>query len=285
MHEHYVHLGDEVLYVRCSRLAPGRPTILFLHGLGDSTLSYEHAFSPETLPGANVLAMDLAGCGRSSAAADYSFAAHARRLRGLIESLAAETGLAEQGGLCLVAHSMGAIPAVFLCRDEQAKRFGTATLVRKLVLVEGAVTQYGSFVSSSAHEALQQNNFDHWYEQEFLREYIHRQYLTRFPHCASYYASLRFCRKDAFLQNALEMRKLHQELDGKWKSRVGQLYADLRLPKVYCYGDGSMCRETVQFLAEHELDVKVFRSACHFLMLDRRREFYRFVRDFCCKVG
>jgi len=285
MLERYIHIGADVLYVRHNRLLPGRPTILFLHGLGDSSLSYEYAFSSEPLAAANLLATDLAGYGRSSASADYSFAAHARRLRGLLEALAPETSAAAPGakseanGVCLVAHSMGAIPAILLCRDDRAG------IVRKLMLVEGSITQYGAFISSSAHDAHQQNNFEQWYEHDFLREYILKQYLERFPHCGSYYASLRFCRKAAFLQNVLEMRKLHLEFDGKWKSRVGKLYAELSLPKVYCYGDGGMGRETLQFLTEHGLETKVLRSTCHFLMLDRRREFYQFVREFCCKVS
>jgi pimeloyl-ACP methyl ester carboxylesterase len=276
MHERYLPLHEEVLYLRHSLLQPGRPTVLFLHGLGDSTLSFEHAFSPETLPGINVLATDFAGYGRSSAAADYSFLAHTRRLRELIEALAEETGLKEQGGLCLVAHSMGAIPAAMLCKDDRQG------LVKKLLLAEGALAHYGGFVTSSAYEAQQQNGFDQWFEQEFLREYVLKQFLPRFPHCGSYYASLRFCRKEAFLQNALETRKLHNELDGKWKSRVAKIYAELRLPKLYCYADGSISRETLQFLAENELETKSLHSACHFLMLDKRREFYRCVRDFCC---
>ncbi|MCP4703823.1 MAG: hypothetical protein GY865_04360, partial [candidate division Zixibacteria bacterium] len=44
MNESYLKIGDEYLYYRFNDIKPNRQSILFVHGLGDSGLSFEDVF-------------------------------------------------------------------------------------------------------------------------------------------------------------------------------------------------------------------------------------------------
>jgi hypothetical protein len=60
-------------------------------------------------------------------------------------------------------------------------------------------------------------------------------------------------------------------------ARMGKLYAALRVPHVYFYGEaaGGIARSTVQFLAMRECETEAFASAGHWPMQEMPREFGR----------
>ncbi|OGT46880.1 MAG: hypothetical protein A3E83_08975 [Gammaproteobacteria bacterium RIFCSPHIGHO2_12_FULL_41_20] len=56
-----------------SQLLSHRPTLLIIHGLGDSGASYYNFLFSKELRDYNILIPDLLGYGKSSASTDYSF--------------------------------------------------------------------------------------------------------------------------------------------------------------------------------------------------------------------
>ncbi|MBN2139518.1 MAG: alpha/beta fold hydrolase [Desulfovibrionaceae bacterium] len=273
--EAYLGLGPETVYLAHNAPRPDRPTVLLVHGLGDSHLAWTEALGPPLGQAANVLALDLAGYGRSSAAQDYSFAAQAERLRKVLEFAEKDLG-APLDRLCLAAHSMGAAPAVLLCAGHQ-------DLVKGLVLVEGSISPHGSFVSAKAREAHGRGEFEAWFEKDFVEDAILNQYLKTFPCCGHYFASLMFCRRPAFLANALELGGLGQREGDQWRHEIGEAYAGLTMPRLYCHGNLSTPEPAKRFLRDRGLAAKALQTDCHFVMKHRPREFYRLLRDFVCQ--
>jgi pimeloyl-ACP methyl ester carboxylesterase len=256
-----------------ARIAEGRaPAVVFLHGLGDSRLAFEDAFATRYLAGASLIVPDMAGHGGSPAALDYSMEAATRRIRDLLAHLGEHHGL-RPSRLYLVGHSVGGIPAIFFCRDAAPGE------VAGLVLAEASVTRFGAFISAHAEAARLSGRFGEWYG-EFREQTIFRDYLGRFPFCRHYYASLRFCREEAFLQTVLAVRRTARSLPGKWSHAAGEALAGLTLPRLYAYGR-DVAPETLAFLGEHDIPTRPFPTDCHFLMQAMPGEFYSMLGEFC----
>lgn len=273
MKEAYAPLGGVTIYLARNEFKPGRPTLLCLHGLGDSGLAFRGAFESPLADKVNLLAPDLCGFGRSSAAADYSMAAHARRLSALLAFAHDSLGL-DEGPVFILGHSMGGIPAVLMAEEDQGRT------IQKLVLVETPITQHGLFVSSKARAASERGEFEAWFEHEFLRDVILGQYLRQYPYCGHYYASLQFCRREAFLAGALEIQSLTRALPGEGTSLLGDKYARLAIPRIYCYGEQGLAFEVKRFLRDKNLRSKGFETDCHFVMQARPERFYAFLEKF-----
>lgn len=263
---------DAPVFVR-ARIQPGRaPAVCCLHGLGDSHLAFEDAFETRYLAGASVIAPDMAGHGASPAALDYSMEAAARRVRAVIDHLSEHHGL-RPSPLYLVGHSVGGIPAIYYCRDAAPGEVGG------LVLAEASVTRFGSFITAHAEAARLSGRFGEWY-RDFREQLIFRDYLGKFPFCRHYYASLRFCREEAFLETVLAVRKVAKALPGKWSHAAGEALSGLSLPVVYAYGR-DLAPETLAFLQERGIPARPFPTDCHFLMQAMTGEFYGLLGEFC----
>ena len=263
---------DAPVYVT-ARIAEGRaPAVVLLHGLGDSRLAFEDAFVTRYLAEASLVVPDMAGHGGSPAALDYSMEAAARRIRDVLAYLGEHHGL-RPSRLYLVGHSVGGIPAVYFCRDAAPDE------VAGLVLAEASVTRFGAFISAHAQAARLSGRFGEWFD-EFREQTIFRDYLGRFPFCRHYYASLRFCREDAFLQTVAAVRRTSRSLPGKWSHAAGEALANLSIPKLYAYGRDA-APETLAFLGEHGIPTRPFPTDCHFLMQAMPGEFYSMLGEFC----
>ena len=84
MRESYLSFSDCTMYVRHRFAGPHRPTTLLIHGLGESALCFEDAFHQPALGGFNLIVPDLAGYGRRSSAASYSFDSQLARIGRLL---------------------------------------------------------------------------------------------------------------------------------------------------------------------------------------------------------
>ncbi len=253
-----------------SVLKSNRPTLLFIHGLGDSSISYDNFLRSQQLSDFNLLIPDLLGHGRSSEASDYSFQ---HQTNGIIQQLNyLQNKLnSKLTNLILVAHSMGSIHATLLCESSLKQH------IKGFINVEGSITQYGSFVSESAVKAVDENRFSSWLN-EFKQTTIYQKSAASLP-LRRYYASLLFCNDDAFLQNAAEMRALSLSLPGKFSHLIGKKYAELALPRIYCYGD-TLAKETLNFLDENKLDKKHFPCPNHFVMTECETDFIFFLKEY-----
>ncbi|HEX8088147.1 MAG TPA: alpha/beta hydrolase, partial [Blastocatellia bacterium] len=257
-------------------LLADRPSLLFVHGLGDSGKTFQEVFEDSRFESFNILAPDLAGYGRSSASADYSFGAHTNRLWNLIEKLESRDRV-DLERLIVVGHSLGGdITTLFCDSDRRGK-------VSKYVNIEGDITQFDLFISGQAVEAASRGEFKRWFESDFMEQKVYAELGTGYESCRRYYASLHFARQEAFLANARELYNRNTSVEGEYKSEIGKIYCSLRIPKVFCYGTNSISPETVRFLERMGLESKSFPGAFHWLMVDAREEFYSFLHDYASR--
>jgi len=275
MKESYIRYNHAYCYMRHTPLRSHRKTLLFLHGIGDSSLSYEQYL--QVFDNVNILIPDFLGYGKSSKYDDYHFKVQIAALIEQINSLE-QAYKVTLDDIILIPHSMAAIHAVLLCHSMIKEK------IKGIINIEGSITQYGSFISEEASRAYQQETFDAWFDK-FREITIFNKLLHQFPICRSYYASLKFCQAKAFLENALEIRQFCLAGTGEYTNIAGLNYAELDLPKIYCYGDKSLCQESIEFLNKKRLKTKTFHTANHFLMLECFDEFVDFVTNWVSLHG
>ncbi len=269
MNESYLKIGDEYLYYRYNDIKPNRQSILFVHGLGDSGLSFEDVFRDKRFSKYNLIVPDHIGYGRSSGAKDkkrYSYDLHVKRLWRLIKRLKLKN-------LIVVGHSMGGDLTTLLCQSDKA------SIIKKYINIEGDITQYDLTISKAAVNANKLKRFDKWFESGLKYNVVFKS-LGHLRSGRIYYASLSFCRPEALLENAIELVKRNNCLDGKFKSEIGKIYSELTIPRVFCYGTKSLSKESIEFLKINNLEVKAFDGIGHCPMTDCSDAFYSFLFEY-----
>lgn len=259
--ESYFSLNNEIYFMVHSELAPSRPTLLFIHGLGDSHVDYLPYLSPDLTDHFNVLVPDLLGYGNSSSANDYSFHHQTQGIVHHLEFLQATTKI-KLNDIILIAHSMGGIHATLLCESSIKE------VIKGFINVEGSVTQYGSFISKNMIEALKTRSFHDWFTE--FKNHIQ---------LVSYRASLEFCQPEAFRQNAEEMYGICHAGIGEFTNSIGKKFVNLDVRKVYCYGDFT-CKETLAFLNENQVTLHYFPAKTHFVLSECREDVFTFIKEF-----
>lgn len=269
MNESYLEIGNEQLYVRHNEIEPGRRSLLLVHGLGDSGLSFEDVFTYEQFDDVNIIVPDLVGCGKSSCSTKnngYCYEAHVDRLWGLIRRYDLED-------MTLVGHSMGGDITTLMCK---ADRRG---IISKFLNIEGDITQFDPSMSKAAVKAAGEDRFDSWFTDDFRERFVFRT-LGKNRSGRLYYASLRFCRPEAFLENSKELVRKNSSLPGEYKSEIGEAYCSITVPKLYCYGTRSIPKGTLAFLRDRKLSSRAFDGIGHCPMTDAADEFYAVLWDF-----
>jgi len=270
MQETYHQADSGIIYIRHNTLS-GTRTLLFIHGLGDSGLTFEPIFRYPQFEDFNILIPDLLGFGRSSAASgveDYSFDGHLQRFHQLINDWSLDN-------LFVIGHSMGGDLGTLFCESDKRG------IIKKFVNIEGAVTQYDLFISGKAVKADDQGKFDEWFKK-FVDDTVYNQF-GQAQSGRDYYASLRFCRSEAFRLNAREIVSRNTCLEGEYQSSIGEKFVSLKIPKVYCYGTRSLPEQTLKFLKMNDVNLRSFRDSGHCPMTDNQDQFYQFLYDFVSK--
>lgn len=270
MNENYHKVDQSYSFLRHSVLLPQRKTLVFMHGIGDSGLSYLPFLQASTLTQFNILIPDFLGYGKSSKNKDYHFLVQIKFFIEHIKALEQQMNFSFNE-LILIPHSMAGIHAMLLCDSEIKNQ------IKGIVNVEGSITQYGSFISKKV-ATIAKDNFASWFNH-FKEVTIFDEYIKKHLSYRLYYASLEFCDPEAFLQNALEMYHVCLAGTGEFTNTAGKTFAELNLPKIYCYGDKSLCPESVNFLHKNALLTKSFPTANHFVMQACFDEFVSFLRD------
>ncbi len=261
--------GSEFNYIRHNEIMPGRSTLLFLHGLGESGQCFQEVFEDGRFNNCNIIVPDLIGYGKSSESenGDYGFETNIEKLWKIIEYFKIHD-------LIVIGHSMGSDIATLLCAADKNKK------IVKFVNIEGDITQYDLFISQEAVKAEKADNFTRWFHDEFMTAKVLEDWGQKYLSCKRYHFSLRDCQPEAFLANVRELCQRNTALPGKYKSETGRIYCSLTIPKVFCYGTDSICSETIGFLKENKLRYQAFDDAFHWLMIDKAKEFYSFLYEF-----
>lgn len=266
---------QEIYFMQHTPLRKECATLLFIHGLGDSSINYRSFLSTPLLKNYNILIPDLLGYGKSSNSADYSFQ---HQVNGLLKHLAflEQQSKITLNNIVLISHSMGGIHATLLCESPLKEK------IIGFINVEGSITQYGAFISNDTVKAITQNNFPTWFHKfKEITVYAGGKNVASLKH---YYASLQCCRPEAFAQNASEMQQLSHYLSGEYTHLMGQKYIELQIPRVYCHGTG-LAKQTLTFLQKNHLTTHEFPTSSHFVMTECFNHFVKYVIEFTHTVA
>ncbi len=271
MLESVIQIGEDKLFLRHNRVIPGRRTLLFVHGLGETGMCFREVFQDHRFDEFNLLVPDLVGYGKSSRSNPdgCGFDSHVKRLWKLLEKY-------QIHDLIVVGHSMGGDITTLMCAADPQR------IIKKYVNIEGDVSQFDLFISSEAVKAEDKGNFLTWFQEDFMITTVRDNWGKRFASCQRYYESLQQCNPWAFLANARELvkRNNNHSLPGEYKSEIGMIYAGFSLPRIYCYGTLSISEGTLRFLNENHLDIMPLENAGHWVMIDKAAEFYSFLLAF-----
>jgi pimeloyl-ACP methyl ester carboxylesterase len=280
MNETFVSLRDGQMFVRYSGNGtdgPERAAIVWIHGLGESSLCFLEAFSRSELRDFALIAPDMLGFGKSSPASDgnYSFDAQITRLWAMCDYFGIHSP-------CLVGHSMGGDIATFMAAADQNHS------VHAIINAEGDLTSDDLFISRQAVEAARHGEFNRWFKEDFMEATVLRRWAPDWPACHRYYASLWFCRPDAFLASAEQVCLRNTDVQGQDFSLTGSLFASLAIPKLYCWGDKSLSPRSRSLLNGQVPNV-CFENSFHWMMIDSSNSFYgtvsAFLRQHACGGG
>jgi pimeloyl-ACP methyl ester carboxylesterase len=267
--ESILQIEDGWLFVRHSELRRSQPILLFVHGLGESGMCFKEVFESNEMNKWGLLVPDMMGYGRSSSAGsgDYSMESQIRRLWRLLDFLRIDS-------FYVIGHSLGGDIGTFMASSDTQKR------VKGLVNIEGDLTPHDIFFSNKVVSAAKERNFTEWFEIEFKEELVLKVWGTKWSSCRRYYASLQFARPEAFLANAKEIYQKNQALPERRECLTGFTYADLKIPKIFCWGNESLAKGTLEFLESASLKHRKFEPAFHWPMIDQAERFYAFLSEF-----
>ncbi len=233
------------------------PLVVWLHGLGDSSLGFAEISRHPALAGYRHRLVDLPGYGRSEWTAEPY---------GLEE---AATGLADwidRGGepAILIGHSMGGVIGQLL-----AERVPTA--LRAFIDVEGNLSladcNFSGMAAAQPLEAFVAKGFDE------LRDNVYKDGVAQ-PAKRAYYASLRFADPRVFHRHAKELVELSTKED------LALRLAKLTTPSLYLAGspDGASARSK-ELLVAAVARWKIVESAGHSPFIDQPDAFAAAVNE------
>ena len=273
MPESYLSFGQNTLFCRHSTIVEHRPSLLLIHGLGDSGLAFAEIFEDRRFDAFNVVVPDLVGYGRSShsPARSYSFDVHLDHLWRVIDHFGLEQ-------ITLVGHSMGGDLGSLLCLQEKAFAEMQQPLLRKpricrFLNVEGNLTHHDLFISGKAAEAGDAGRFEEWFAWDFTYQRVYGDWCRSWRFGRRYLASLQFCDPVAFLQNAGDLYRRGAE--------AGDRYRDVSIPKLFVFGQKSLHCKTRESALEVGLDVHEIVGSYHWPMIDYPEDFYDALFQFC----
>lgn len=269
MRESYLQVEDGYLFVRHSEIRGDRSSIVCLHGLGESGLSFAEIFARPELADYNLVVPDLLGFGLSSMAAneDYSFTAQAGRIWTALDHLGIQDAT-------FVGHSMGGDLATLMTNWDQGGR------IKSLVNVEGNLTRADMFISSEAVKAEQQGRFTEWFATDFQQARF-RSLAQERPSGMRYFASLLLCRPEAFRASALELDEQNDAPDDSSATEIARSFMSREIPRVFCWGSDGPSEASKELLRNAAFCHHEFAGASHWVMVDRAEEFYPFLQEFC----
>lgn len=267
MQESTAQVDGGQMYYRHNGIDLVRPTILFLHGIGESGLCFLEAFHDSKLTEFNLIVPDLIGFGKSSRAedCDYRFSRQIVRL----SSLLGELGVSKFN---LVGHSMGGMIGTQYCQQHGDR-------ILSFVNIEGDLTSDNRFIVESAIQADVDGQFEEWLREEFARKLV-INICHQWPSTVRYLASLNMCQSKAFLDSAREIDRIIEPVSKDQTALIGKTYLELKTPRVLCWGSESLSDVARDFLARTNLNNREFTGAFHWLMLDQTEQFYGFLAEF-----
>lgn len=266
------------------------PTLLLLHGLGDSSQAWDALFDDSRFDGWNLLAPDLAGFGGTGGDAgdEFSFAGQVKLVGRLLASI-------QPRELVITGHSMSGVMGGWLVASllERLGKQQTSQLtswtgfsaeellpteslkrinLRGFVSVEGTLAPADASISHRAVTVAERGRFDRWYES-FVELSCSDAWLDENPGADHYQLSIRQAVPEAFLASARDLDNWKKASDQPGLTHAAHLLRSIDLPRVYCYGSRSVHPDALHVLRDSDVELAGFDGAGHWLMNEQSEAF------------
>lgn len=241
------------MFVREVRPDDFEATLLFVHGLGESGLCFEHLLTRPELAHFRLLVPDMPGYGRSPWAVGEALS-----LENQADHLAAWIKEIDAGPVTVVGHSLGGVVGLLMAERH-------VDLVERLVDVDGNKSLGDCVFSSQAADydlhSFVADGFD------TLREAIYEKGIHDGAQ-RGYYASLRLSDPAAYHLNSLELVKMSRPED------MARRLANLPQKSVYIAGvPAGACPRTHELLVEAGVEKVDISPSGHWPFIDQVDEF------------
>ncbi len=236
------------------------PTLVCLHGLGDSSRTFPEFVATPPLRGQRILAPDCPGFGLSPRQESAAMS-----LRGLARSVLDLLDGLDVGGFVVLGHSLGGAVAVHLARLAPYRCAG-------IINLEGNLTRADCSFSDEAVAADAEGRYAEW--RDALVPRLIGEAEAGEPGKLRYVESFPLSDPESFLDLS---RALVDESTG---SRLGHLYTDMEIPRLYLHGGKSSAEETQAFLRRYGLSERLYPDAGHWVHWDARDEAARVSGEF-----
>ncbi len=243
----------EDVFIKYSQsIQAAKADIWFIHGFGESGLSFIESFSSKLSLNYNMYVLDLPGFGASPLQEQYvSFEEISELLLIIIKKISS------QQPLIIISHSMGSIVGQYLCQklDNQVELF---------VSVEGFLIEDKERYSSKFSQFPSAIDF-----KSAILKTVSRQVETNIP-MARYFASLLFADAEVIMQWA---RNCYINTNFE-KLRTDFLNLDCK--KIYISGR-SLAKGQTDFLKHNQIK-HIELDSDHWVMIDQFKEFYETIK-------
>ena len=233
-------------------------TVLWIHGIGDSSATAMEAFEDLRNVAQRIVAVDLPGFGKSNKN-KIDFTSYENQLDfyvKVIEEIIQELKLSK---IALIAHSAGAAIATLLCEKTSE--------IDLLVNVEGSIIYSPDSLSSQCVSETDGGNFSQWFV--VLKDNIRSMGKTNESY-RRYSEALDEALPEVFQAVSRGLVDLSKEM--------AERYAALKIPKCFIHGD--MATPIFEpIIKKYKLDSKVIPNTGHWIMLDQRAKFYGIISD------
>ena len=271
LHEHGMYLRERRLFSSTERKRPARSsyhtatgTLLFIHGLGESGLCFEHLLQHPGLSEWNMLVPDLPGYGCSPWTTEpLSLTAHAEHLASWLR----KTG---RGPVVVVGHSMGSVVGLLLCELHPE-------LVQAMVDVDGNKSLDDCIFSSQAAA---------YAINDFLREGFDRLREIVFQAGRDdraqrgYYVSLRLCDPRLYHLNSTELVAISRQ------EKLAMRLVVLSVPSLYLAGSpNGVSEHSKRLLDDAGANWCAIQPAGHWPFVDRPDDFVATLVRFLKKLS
>lgn len=253
------HVDSAMHWRRVTAREPRRGTLLYVHGLGESGLSFEALAASAKLAGWNHEIPDLPGYGKSPWTPEpLGLSDHVQRLADWLDRRQGEP-------VVVLGHSMGGVIGLLLCELRPQH-------VRAFVNVEGNVSLADCTFSSQAAAYSTQEFVARGFHN--LLEHVYRDGLDD-PALRTYYPSLRLCDPRQYHRNSRELVEISRT------ETLAPRQARLELPHIYLLGDPRGTGATSRRLLDAAgVSWRAIAEAGHWPFLDQPAAFVHQLQSF-----
>jgi len=234
-------------------------TLLWIHGLGESSLCFRNIVRHPSLAGMNHLYPDMPGYGKAP------WPEHPLSFAKLVDNLACYLELLIQDPVVVVGHSLGGVLGLLLAERRP-------DLVNALVDVDGNKTAEDCVYSGRASDMESEMFFSNIFPA--MLDDIYREGISD-PALRGYYTSLCLCDVRTFHQHSIELFELSR------KRHLAKRLATLDMSKLYIGGSpGGVSTCSLEMLKAVEVPMSMVKPSGHWPFIDQPDDFAEILKGF-----